>query len=284
MWARVAVAVAALVLLAGCWAEPDSRPAPEAPSGQGPVPTAELGFTQLLPLEGTRNALLRVTNTGEAAMDVTAVSIEWPGYPAGTLSPADATIAAGQTLDMRVALPDPDCSASTGPAVVGVVESAQGTVRHDLVATGTTYVERLWRTQCDDVLVDEALAISYSPRWAVVGEGADTVARGDIVLRRREGTEPIGVGGVDGSVLHGLRLPGPTTLAAGEQVARIPLEITPGNRCDEHARGQATAPFDFLVRLTLGDARPVPFQVVVPLAAMNAATEALDLACAARGD
>ena len=119
-------------------------------------------------------------------------------------------------------------------------------------------------------------------RGSVVGDGDDARALGDIVLRRRDGDEPIEVEDVDGSVLHGLRLPGPTTLAPGEDAARIPLEITPGNRCDEHARGQATAPFDFLMRLGLGDRPAIPYRIEVPLPAMNAATEALDVACLAR--
>jgi hypothetical protein len=85
-------------------------------------------------------------------------------------------------------------------------------------------------------------------------------------------------------VLHGLRLPGPTALAAGERLSRIPIEILPGNRCDEHARGQATAPFDFLAQLRIGDHAPVAYAVEVPLSAMEAATAALDEACRARAD
>ncbi len=115
-----------------------------------------------------------------------------------------------------------------------------------------------------------------------MGAGVDARALGDLVLRRREGDEPIVVEGVDGSVLHGLRLPGRTTLPSGEDVARIPLEVTPGNRCDEHARGQATAPFDFLMRLRIGDRAPIGYALELPLPAMEAATEALDVACLAR--
>ena len=67
-------------------------------------------------------------------------------------------------------------------------------------------------------------------------------------------------------------------------VARIPLEITPGFRCDEHARGQATAPFDFLMRLRIGDGAAIAYAIELPLAAMEAATEALDVACLARAE
>lgn len=270
----VVLVLTAALFAAGCEASPtpprDSRP------------SATLGFTQLLPKEGTRHALLRVTNTGKTAMDVTSVAIEWPGYPDGAPSPADPTIAAGQTLDIQLQLPAPACDQPASEEVVGVVETAQGTVRHELEATGTTYVRRLWRTQCEDVVVRSAVAISYSDAWQVVGAGADARALGALVLRRRDGDEAIAVEGVDGSVLHGLRLPGPTTLAAGVDVARIPLEITPGNRCDEHARGQATAPFDFLMRLRIGDHAAIAYAIELPLTAMEAATEALDIACEAR--
>lgn len=225
-----------------------------------------------------------MTNTGDADLVVRSVALEWPGYPGGVPSPADPTIPAGHTLDLRLELPDPACDPTGDAPAVGVVETEQGTVREELGPTGTTYLERLWRTQCDVALVEGALDLSYSTTWRVVGSGTGARALGDLVLRRREGEEPVEVAGVDGSVLHGLRLPGPTLLAPGADVARVPLEITPGNRCDEHARGQATAPFDFSVRLRIGDRRPFAHPLEVPLRAMQAATVALDAACRARAD
>lgn len=265
--------ILAALLLSGCQQQ--------AGAPTGPVPTATLGFTQLIPKEGTRHALLRVTNTGGSDLVVESVAVEWPGYAGGEPSPADPTIPAGATLDLQLDLPDPTCE-PTDAAPVGVVTTSTGTVREELEATGATYLRRLWRTQCDTELVESAADISYSTRWRVVGEGVDARALGDLVMRRREGDAAVAVTDVDGSVLHGLRLPGATTLEAGATVVRVPLEITPGNRCDEHARGQATAPFDFLMQLRIGTDRPVAHPVEVPLAAMDAATEALDEACAAR--
>jgi hypothetical protein len=244
--------------------------------------SATLGFTQLIPREGTRDALLRVTNTGDAALEVESVAIEWAGYPAGEPSPADPTIPAGRTLDVQLELPDPDCGARGGGPVVGVVETSRGSLRRELEPSGTTYVRRLWRTQCDIALVRNTVDIAYSSRWRVVGEGTDAVALGDLELTRREGDEPVEVEDADGSVLHGLRFPGPTVLEEDQTEARLPLAITPGNRCDEHARGQATAPFDFLVHLRIGDREAIAYRLEVPLPAMNAATDALDVACAAR--
>lgn len=280
MASRAGRALVVVLLLTGCSSTPEAEP----PAGEGSAPSATLGFTQLIPREGTRHALLRVTNTGGEDLVVRSVALEWPGYPGGVPTPADPTIGAGRTLDLQLELPDPACDPPGDTPAVGVVETSRGTIRAELEPTGATYLARLWRTQCEVALVEGTVDVSYSAAWRVAGAGTDARALGDLVLRRRGGSESVVVAGVDGSVLHGLRLPGPASLPAGEQLARVPLEITPGNRCDEHARGQATAPFDFLMQLRIGDRRPVAYQVEVPLAAMEAATEALDVACASRVD
>lgn len=270
-------AVAVLVVLGAC--SPDSpTPVPERKVD----PELTLGFTQLIPREGTPRGLLRVQNTGDAALMVSAVGIEWGGYPGGSPTPADPVVEAGRTLDIQLELPPPACDAVGDEPVVGVVETPSGTVRQPLEPTGTTYVRRLWRTQCEVALVASTAHLGYSLRWRVVGDGSDAMALGGLVLRRVAGDGPVVVESVDGSVLHGLRLLGRTVLPPGRQGARLPLAITPGNRCDEHARGQATAPFDFMARLRIGDRSGIAYRLEVPLAAMEAATDALDLACAAR--
>lgn len=269
--------VLAVVLLAGC-SDDEPDPAPQ----QDP-PTATFGFTQLIPLEGTEHGLLRVTNTTDEPLAIRSVRLEWPGYPDGPAAPEDAVLTAGQTLDLRFDLPPPACEPADGAgAVTGVVETDRGEISQHLERSGTVFLKRLWRTQCDAALLQRTVALGYSHDWSVVGSGADARAVGALVFDRREGDPAIAVTGVDGSVLHGLALPGRTALPPGTASAAIPLEITPGNRCDEHARGQATAPFDFVVLLEIGGERlTVPLDV--PLAAMNAATDALDIACAARG-
>lgn len=268
--------LAAALLAGGCSPDEEEPPAPTPP-------TATFGFTQLIPLEGTKHGLLRITNTSPDPLTIRSVRVEWPGYPDGAPAPEDATLAPDQTLDLRFDLPPPACEPADGEGpATGVVETDRGQISQHLEHTGTVYLRRLWRTQCDEVLLDSTVRLSYSADWTVVGSGTEARALGALLLERRTGTPRVAVTSVDGSVLHGLRLPGPTVLSPGRATARIPLEITPGNRCDEHARGQATAPFDFLARLEIGEERlAVPLDV--PLAAMNAATDALDLACVARG-
>lgn len=280
MTPRLPRAIAAVVLaggLAGGCSTDESTPAPPDP------PTATFGFTQLIPLEGTEHGLLRVTNTTDEPLAIGSVRIEWPGYPDGPAALEDATLAAGETLDLRFDLPAPACDPAdgAGPAT-GVVETDRGEISQHLEHDGTVYLRRLWHTQCDEALLERTVELGYSHDWSVVGTGTDARARGALLLTRREGDPPVELTGVDGSVLHGLRLPGRTTLEPGEETGVIPLEITPGNRCDEHARGQATAPFDFVLLLRI-DGQRLTVPLDVPLAAMDAATEALDIACAARG-
>ena len=61
----------------------------------------------------------------------------------------------------------------------------------------------------------------------------------------------------------------------------MPLAILPGNRCDEHARGQATAPFTFRITVTVADTF-TRVLVPPPLRVQELATEALDRACIQR--
>ena len=102
--AFVSGVAAAVVALAGC-SDASTQPDDAA------KPQVRLGFTQLLPDEGTRRALLRVENVSDSELPVTAAGLDWAGYGSFT-SPQDATLAAGQTLDLQVTLPVPDCESS----------------------------------------------------------------------------------------------------------------------------------------------------------------------------
>jgi hypothetical protein len=82
---RTTIAVlAACLLLAGC----TSAVRPDRPEDAGGAPRSTFGFTQLIPLEGTEHALLRVANTGAEAFHATGVGLTWAGYPGTATSPA----------------------------------------------------------------------------------------------------------------------------------------------------------------------------------------------------
>jgi hypothetical protein len=56
-------------------------------------------------------------------------------------------------------------------------------------------------------------------------------------------------------VLYRLSRPRGPALRPGDDSVTVPIAVLPGNRCDEHAIGQATAPYDFSVTLQVGDRR-----------------------------
>ena len=250
----------------------------------------ELGFTQLLPDEGTRRALLRVDNVSDQPLAVTAAGLDWPGYGAFT-TPQDATLTAGQTLDLRVLLPVPDCVAGEGldDDVLGIVRTADSEVVQPLGASGQVFVRRLHDTWCADRLLADNVAIGYADDWRVVDAERDgePAAVGSLVLTRRGGTEPVEVTAADGTVLYDLAVRTPVSVPPTRPEVAVRAAILPGNRCDEHARGQATAPWTLALTLRVGEgpeARDARVLVEPPAAVRRLATRALDRACVLRGD
>lgn len=242
------------LLATGCSAD---RPAGR---GEGPPPEVSISVTQLLPDEGTSKALLRVTNEGDDPLRVTGTGLDWSGYGEKFLRPQDDELAAGQTLDLRTLLPDEVCDAGDEP-VVAVLETDRGPVSQPLTSSGEVYLRRLWEKRCFEQTLADQVSISYAPDW-VIDEEAETLV-GDLLLRRQGGDLTVAVTGAAGSVLHDLAVRRPVESTPDKSVTRVPLSITPGNRCDEHAIGQATAPFTFQVVVSI-DGGPEQVVLVVP--------------------
>ncbi len=261
---------AALVLAAACGSG--------TPEQQVPTASVELGFTQLLPKAGTPDAMLRVVNTGDEDLAVDGAGLDWSGYGGAFVQEQEIVLPPGATRDLRVRLPEPRCDAGDEPVRGTVLTEGRATTQR-LTGPGEVFVRRLWERQCGERLVDRTVRVAYGDRWTQAGTVASPIAVGTVRLTRVGGDDEVEVTGVDGSVLHGLRLPGPAVLAAGVDEVAVPLHVLPGDRCDEHARGQATAPYDFLLRLRIGDATEVTVAPEVPLALQEAATRALDRGC-----
>lgn len=275
---RLPLVLAALLLvLAACTSageEPSSTPTPDSKID------VSLGFTQLLPDEGTPKGLLRVVNGSDQPLPVTGAGLSWSGYGEQFAQPHDATLAPGQTLDLHVLLPDAQCDEGEEP-ISGVVATADETKVQKLTTSGQQFLRRLWKRGCDDALVAENVAISYAPGWSIDmrSESLD----GTLLLERQEGTEPVTVTYADGSVLHDLVLPGEVTIAGDDPSVEMPMSIQPGNRCDEHAIGQSTAPFTFRIGVRVGDGPDATETLVLvppPVKVQQQATRLLLASCA----
>lgn len=275
------VALLVGLTLGGCSATTREPAPPEQPH-------VRLGFTQLLPDEGTRRALLRVENVADSDLAVTGAGLDWVGYGSFT-SPQDATLDAGQTLDLRVRLPVADCgSAETADDPVrGIVRTASGEVVQPLEASGQVFVRRLHDTWCADRLLAANLTIGYADDWRVVAaeHHGEPAAVGSLLLTRQDGTDPVEVVASDGTVLYDLDVRTPVQVPPTRPEVVVRAAILPGNRCDEHARGQATAPWTLALTMRVGegtDARVARVLVEPPPEVRRLATRALDEACALR--
>ncbi len=235
--------VALLVALTACTASG------EAPPQESSIDVS-MGFTQLLPDEGTPKGLLRVVNEGDEPLAVTGAGLRWSGYGPEFTREQDVTIAPGQTLDLRVLLPNARCGKGEEP-ISGVVATADETKVQELTTSGQQFLRRLWLRGCRDALVATNVKISYAPRWRIAP--GDESLDGTLRMVRQEGSEPVTVLNTDGSVLYDLVLPRQVTLDGDATRVDVPLSIRPGNRCDEHAIGQATAPFTFRIGVRVGD-------------------------------
>lgn len=260
---------AALLGLTGCTGE--------ATTPEPPQPELELGFTQLLPEEGTEHALVRVINHEPEPITVTELGIDWPGYGGASGGPIDEKVVpADSELMLRVDLPDPVCTTDAPPddPVEGRLTIDGRDLIQPLTDPAQVYVRRLWRTQCDQELLDSTVRIAFArDHEQVTGPEGDWV-RTTLLLTRVGGDQPVEITSAEGSVLYNLRVAGHATLPPAAETARVELDILPGNRCDEHAIGQATAPYDFLLLLRIGDRR-VSHPTQPPLPVQNAASTML---------
>lgn len=271
---RVLPAVAVLLALAGgCSADEDATGKPAAPR-----PDLVLAFTQLLPDEGTDRGLLRVRNDTSDPVEITGVGLDWPGYGEPFRQDKQVAIGAGRTMDLKLTLPEPVCEETEQP-VHGIVEVVGRPLRQPLSPAGQTFLRHLWGRQCSARFVAERLDITYGERWSQGGPDGNPRAVGVLRLTRVAGDERVELLGVQGSVLYGFALTGATRLDPGQDVLEAPVAILPGDRCDEHARGQATAPFTFRLTLRIGEAPPGKVLVPPPPAGQAAATTVLDRAC-----
>jgi len=240
----------------------------------------DLGFTQLLPEEGSPHALLRVINPGSRSVDVTAVGLAWDGY-GEVLQATDGhkEVRAGAQLMLRFDLPPPRCDVPGGPAdrVRGRLTVDGVEVEQELTPPAQVYVRRLWRTQCDQLLLDRTIALEWRLGTGPAdGDHVDT----ELLVARRSGTEPVRILNTGGSVLYRLQRPRDAVLPPGRDALTVPIAVLPGNRCDEHAIGQATAPYDFSLTLQIGDRRLLT-ALHPPLVMQNAASRMLLRHCGA---
>lgn len=256
--------------LSSCSADGDSEPAVSA------QPQLALAVTQLLPRQGTRQVLLRVTNGSADPLTITGVGMRWGGYGGRFLRTEEAEVPADGTLDVSMTVPPERCR-DGADRPLGLVRTPDGLVEQPLTVSGEDYLRQMWERRCFEQALDSQLAVSYGDRWVL--DRDRMVLDGRLEVERLTTGDPVTFTRAIGSVLHRVELPRPVMVPQSAAGARVPVQIRPGNRCDEHAIGQATAPFTFRYGVEIGDAAEQVLQLVPPPALQGRINALLRLHC-----
>ncbi len=279
---RFALLVVAVVAT-GCTstpAAPEPTPTPSV-GGPGAAVDAEgvhLTFIQTRSLEGTNRAQVRMINESDQDIEVSQVGLDWPGFPGG-VQEFPYLVGAGLTLDLPYELPDPDCAADPAEPAYALALAPGLELRQEVDPAGRRFLDRLWRTACDEQAIAAAAEFAYGDRWRVTGRGEESVLHGTLWVTRATNQERLRVAQLKGSVLFALQVRGAATLRAGAPRVAIPLDITRG-RCDEHGRSQSTQTFVWRVWLEIGAAAPISHIVTPAPAQQDRLLAFLDEACA----
>ena len=207
--------VVLLTPLAGC-----SSAEPDGPDE--PAPQVAMSFSQHRVDEGSDRANLRVVNETDRAAQVTEIGLDSEGY-GEYVEDHDSTVQPGQTIDLRMTLPEPVCDASPTPAF-GIVTIGGTRVREKLDRFGQDFVESLWRRTLQPAVGHHGRRPGLALRPRRGRQRAGVVPRGSLEVTRKPGTTtPLRVVGMQGSVLFRLQQTARPPLGPGDDEVTVPL-------------------------------------------------------------
>jgi hypothetical protein len=249
----VAVLLAGALLLAGCAVGPTgtggtrgASGSPDATSGVAPALPAgvTVELVQLRADVAPRQAQVHVTNGSDQTLTIGEVRVEDPrfeGPATRVVAGRTSTVPAGRSVDVRVQLPDVDCSAPEDgePEVMLELDSASG--RAEVTASATDplgFVAPLHERECREERLTDAAALAFTgfqesaPGEAAVLELTVTpTGEGEATIAGVQATNLLdfGPGSVDGAYPLDLSI-----AATGTEPIVVELPLVPF-RCDPHA-------------------------------------------------
>ena len=236
---RGTLALAALVLAAGCSQARPVRPGPDRADLHASV-------AQLRVDEGDRTLLAGVTNDSRRTLHVTAATLRWGGlsFPVRRL-PGDA-VPPGQTAAFKISYAAAGCSdrVRDRPGLVADIDGRRTTL--PLAQDDPTLFARLHAATCAGKRLDDVAAVRLVTARSLRPVGDGLVLPAWVVLTRRAGsTAPLSLVDLDGSVLLRLtpRRTLPVALRTGQREVRVPVTFASAGRCDAHSLGQSQQTF-----------------------------------------
>ena len=213
--------MAFVTLASACSAGDDDGTSP-------PAPDVEMSFSQHRIDEGSARANLRVVNNGDEPAEVTEIGLDSAGY-GNHLEDHRSTIAPGQTIDLRMTLPEPVCDAEPVPAY-GVATIDGRAVRERLDRFGEAFVESLWRRRCNQLAVTTVADLAWHFDFDAVGTGRASYLEGAVDLDRVPGTtDTLQVRGMQGSVLFRLTPTARPVAGRGRRLGQRPAAAGVGS-------------------------------------------------------
>ena len=207
--------VVLLTSVAGCSSDDADRPDAPAP-----------GRDVLQPAPDRRRQRPRQPPGGQREptrpAQVTEIGLDSDGY-GEYVEEHDSLIQPGQTIDLRMTLPEPVCDASPTPAY-GIVTIGGTRVREKLDRFGQDFVESLWRRTLQPALGHHVADLAWRFDHDAVGTGRASYLRGTLEVTRKPGTTtPLRVEGMQGSVLFRLQPTARPPLGPDDDSVRVPL-------------------------------------------------------------
>jgi len=265
-WVLVAVLAASCSDSTDATSEPTTTaPPPEATAEEEPEPVgglvAEIGTNRLYTVH--RGFGLALRNVGDAAVVVRRVQLVSDQF--ATL-PATNRETMLQPDGPRIVLPLPYGEVRCGGEptetfeVLVVVDDGEE-LRLDATEEYDGAVGRLHSRECAAADVRERVDIIFGEEWTRDG----IVISGELRLEQRHDGQPVAIDDAVGNVLFTLRLEQahPVLRVSDEEPsARVPVTIS-ADRCDPHAVAEFKQPYQFLSWVAVGEAEPVPVELVL---------------------
>ncbi len=237
-------------------------------------------------LHHKRRLAIATTNKSGTAIEVTAIGLRAEHFDPLQEEAKSAKIAPGTRTDLQVDFGAVfDCAITTPLSAVVDIELVippEPTPLRFTVPIDPAPLDEMRDTECRQQAVTHAVAIGFAHQWSVDG----TVLATDILLDRNIGDEPVTVESLRGTEIVTMRsVPRDTEPVAildpGVPDLPIPVELAV-IRCDPHAVGQATKPFEFKLWVAVG-IREAQLMVLDPDDRLKAALQELIAQCIESG-
>lgn len=227
----IGAGLAIAVLLTGCTGSP-SEPAEPVPNVDAVIDQARADYTRNL-------FSMRITNTADAPLAIASAAYDSPRFAEPAVFDDHVIeLAPGRTVDIRVAIPPPDCDGADEPGTV-VITSESGAEVEVVPTDPTGVMDRLSSEGCLTADVDAVVTVAPPTALRVDGDGADAVAHIDLVFTPT---------GADGEVVFASvrstplmspageekKWPLGLTMTAADAATSVTLDMKP-TRCDAHA-------------------------------------------------